>query len=226
MDSLKSRFEKFEQDHELAERVYAELQYDPSIAGASRVDVSAAGGVVMLQGRVDSLAQHWAMERAASRVAGVKGVINGLIVLPPKSQSRRDDQIAEAVAMVLAWTADLPDGISSSVLNGCVTLEGTVAFRHQKQAAEITVRRLVGVRGVDNRLKVATGEVVQDIKVAIDSAIRRRSDHAVEIDVEYDAGTVTLRGRAHSWAERRDAEESARLAPGVSEVVDEVTVQP
>src|SRR5947209_5073821 len=78
MDSLKSRFEKFEQDHELAERVSAELHYDPSIAGADHVDVSAAGGVVMLEGRVDSLAQHWAMERAASRVAGVKGVINGL----------------------------------------------------------------------------------------------------------------------------------------------------
>jgi len=177
MDSFRDRFEKFEHDHELAEHVAEELQYDPSIARASGVAVSAAAGIVRLEGKVDSFAQQLAIERAARRVAGVRGIINDLVVVPPRHQTRNDDQIAGAVAIVLAWTANLPDGISSTVSDGYVTLEGTVALRHQKHAAELAVRQLVGVRGVYNRLKVAPEEIVQDIEVAIDSAIRRRRDH-------------------------------------------------
>jgi osmotically-inducible protein OsmY len=107
-----------------------------------------------------------------------------------------------------------------------VKLEGTVGIRFQKQAAENAVRQLIGVRGVENNLVVATAEAAQDIKTTIGAAIRRRVDHPVDIDVAFDDGTVTLRGTVHSWAERRDAEESARLALGVRNVVDEVRVQP
>jgi osmotically-inducible protein OsmY len=112
------------------------------------------------------------------------------------------------------------------VEDGWVTLHGTVGFRFQKQAAEDAIRQLIGVRGVRNDLVVATVEAAQDIKQAIGNAIRRRIDHPVEIDVAFDDGLVTLRGTVHSWAERRDAEESARLATGVRSVVDEVRVEP
>jgi osmotically-inducible protein OsmY len=101
-----------------------------------------------------------------------------------------------------------------------------VGFRFQKQAAENAVRQLIGVRGVENNLVVATAEAVQDIKKTIGAAIRRRVDHEVAIDVAFDDGTVTLRGTVHSWAERRAVEESARLALGVRSVIDEVRVQP
>ncbi|HEV8233642.1 MAG TPA: BON domain-containing protein [Gemmatimonadaceae bacterium] len=226
MAGLNERVKEFVHEHELADEVSAELSYDPSIVGGDRVDVSAAEGVVTLEGEVDSLAQRWAIERAVRRVAGVRGVNNDLVVVPPANLSRTDDQIENAVNTVLAWTATIPGGISATVAGGWVTLEGTVGFRFQKQAAENAVRQLIGVRGLENNLVVATAEAAQDIKMAIGEAIRRRVDHPADIDVAFDDGTVTLRGTVHSWAERRDAEDSARLALGVRNVVDEVRVQP
>lgn len=225
MGTLKAKIKEFEQEHELRDDIAAELTYDPSIV-ADNIEVSTAEGVVTLEGQVDSLAQRWAVERAVRRVAGVTAVNNDLVVLPPRNLSRTDAEIADAVKTVLAWTANLPGGISCSVENGWVTLEGAVGFRFQKHAAENAVRRLIGVRGVSNDIVVATAEAAQDIKQAIGNAIRRRVDHPVDIEVAFDDGTVTLRGTAHSWAERREAEESAQLAAGVRTVIDEVRVQP
>jgi osmotically-inducible protein OsmY len=226
MAGFKERVKDFVDEHELADEISAELSYDPSIVGADRVDVSAAEGVVTLEGEVDSLAQRWAVERAVRRVAGVKGVNNDLVVLPPANLSRTDDQIEHAVQTVIAWSATIPGGINATVAGGWVTLEGTVGFRFQKQAAENAVRQMIGVRGVANNLVVATAEAKQDIKTAIGDAIRRRVDRPVDIEVVFDDGTVTLRGKVRSWAERRDAEESARLALGVRNVIDEVRVEP
>jgi len=226
MAGFKERVKEFVDEHDLADEISAELSYDPSIVGGDGIDVSAAEGVVTLEGEVDSLAQRWAVERAVRRVAGVTDVNNDLVVVPPANLSRTDDQIENAVQTVLAWTATIPGGINATVGGGWVTLEGTVGFRFQKQAAENAVRQLIGVRGVENKLVVATAEAAQDIKMAIGDAIRRRADHPVDIEVAFDDGTVTLRGTVHSWAERRDAEESARLALGVRDVVDELRVQP
>ena len=226
MAGLNERVKEFVHEHELADEVSAELSYDPSIVGGDRVDVSAAEGVVTLEGEVYSLAQRWAIERAVRRIAGVTDVNNDLVVVPPANLSRSDDQIESAVKTVLSWTASVPGGITASVAGGWVTLDGTVAFRFQKQAAENAVRQLIGVRGVENDLVVATADASHDIQSAIGSAIRRRIDHPVDIDVSFDDGTVTLRGTVHSWAERRDAEESARLALGVRNVIDEVSVEP
>jgi len=225
MGGFKERAKEFVQEHELADEISAELSYDPSIVGGDRVDVSAAEGIVTLEGEVDSLAQRWAIERAVRRIAGVRGVNNDLVVVPPANLSRTDDQIENAVQTVLAWNATIPGGLKATVAGGWVTLEGAVGFGFQKQAAENAVRQLIGVRGIENNLVVATAEAAQDIKAAIGEAIRRRVEHPVDIDVQYDDGTVTLRGTVHSWAERRDAEESARVALGVRNVIDEVRVE-
>ena len=203
MAGFNERVKEFVHERELADDVSEELSYDPSVVGADKVDVSAAEGVVTLEGEVDSLAQRWAIERAVRRVAGVTDVNNDLVVVPPANLDRTDDQIENAVNILLEWTATLPAGIKATVAGGWVTLEGTVGFRFQKQAAENAVRQLVGVRGVENDLVVATAEAAQDIKAAIGSAIRRRADHPVDIEVAFDDGTVTLRGTVHSWAERR-----------------------
>ena len=226
MGGFNDRVKEFVNEHELADEISEELSYDQSIVGADGIDVSTAEGVVTLEGEVDSLAQRWAVERAVRRVAGVRAVNNDLVVLPPAQLSRTDDQIEHAVQTVLEWTATIPGGINATVSNGVVSLEGTVGFRFQAQAAENAVRQLIGVREVRNDLVVATAEAAQDIKTAIGAAIRRRVDQPADIEVAFDDGTVTLRGRVNSWAERRVAEESAQLATGVRNVIDEIRVQP
>ena len=223
MSTLKRWLQDVARDHDLEEHVRAELGYDPAVGHVGSVEITAANGVVSVTGTVYSLAQRWAVEQAVRRVAGVTDVFNDLLVLPPKDVFHSDEEIADAVATVLTWTAGIPDGIEVSVLEGCVTLDGTVASFGERIAAADVARVLVGVKGITNRLEVADRAVAEDIRTSIEAAIRRR-DEARNIAVFYDRGTVTLGGTTSSWAERTSAEEAARLAPGVTTVVNRIAV--
>jgi osmotically-inducible protein OsmY len=104
-----------------------------------------------------------------------------------------------------------------------VTLDGTVAFHSDWLAAGDAVRRLVGVKDVDNRLVTASTDAANDVRGSIEAAIRRRAG-GLGITVGYDDGTVTLEGATRSWAARSRAEEAARVSPGVTEVVNRIAV--
>ena len=72
---------------------------------------------------------------------------------------RTDEEIADAAATVLEWTVGAPDGIEVSVLDGRVTLEGTVDSPDEQRAAADVVRSLVGVSAIDNRIVVERSSV-------------------------------------------------------------------
>jgi osmotically-inducible protein OsmY len=110
-----------------------------------------------------------------------------LVMAPPGRSSRTDEEIAHEVARVLDWTAPLPGRISASVDSGCVTLEGSVGFRYQKKAAERAVRRLMGVRTVENHVEIATTQAAEDMRNSIRSSIRRRLDQLVAIELVLNA---------------------------------------
>jgi osmotically-inducible protein OsmY len=44
--------------------------------------------------------------------------------------------------------------------------------------------------------------------------------------VEVKDGAVTLKGSVRTWAERRDAEQAASFAPGVTAVDNRITIRP
>ena len=126
-----------------------ELQWEPSI-NAAEIGVAVKEGIVTLTGRVPSLAQKSAAARAAARVTGVKVVVNELEVGPPPADRRTDEEIARSVANALDWNTSIPsDRIKAQVSQGWVTLEGTVDWYYQKEAAERAVRYLRGVKGGD-----------------------------------------------------------------------------
>ena len=208
--------------------VQEELEWDPSV-DASQIGVAATQpGIVTLTGTVATYAEKVSAERAAKRVSGVRVVANDIEVRPVGSMKRTDTDIAQAVLRALDWDIAVPhEKIKARVDDGWVTLEGEVVLQFQRAAAENAVRRLNGVRGVTNqiRLQVRPSAQPAEVKDRIEAALRRSAEiDARGIQVEAKDSMITLRGKVRTWAERDEAERAAWGAPGVLAVKDELTV--
>jgi osmotically-inducible protein OsmY len=214
-------------DEQIQRDVLSELAWDARVR-PNEIGIAVKDRVVALTGWVDSLAKKWAAEDAALRVRGVKGVANDIEVRLPISAERTDADIAEAVLRALKWDASVPkEQVKVTVSKGWVTLEGEVEWLYQRSDADWAVRRLTGVRGVTNLIRVAPRATPTDLKQRIEEALVRSAEtDAQRIRVEVQGNKVILGGSVRSWVERQQAERIARLAPGVSSVENHVEVRP
>jgi osmotically-inducible protein OsmY len=217
-------------DTELQQDVMDELKWEPSIK-AAEIGVGVKDGVVTLSGYVDTLGEKWIAERAVVRVFGVKGVAGELEVRLPSSVQRPDEDIAQAAAHALQWNvwlSRMADRIKVNVENGWITLSGDVDWLYQRDAAGDTVRNLLGVQGLSNKIAINPTTVKgQAVKDKIESAFQRNAIlDARRIKVETHAGKVILRGSVRSWAEREQVEWAASAAPGVSEIESHIIIHP
>jgi osmotically-inducible protein OsmY len=214
-------------DEQIQRDVLNELEWDARVQ-PNEIGVSVKDGIVTLSGWVESLVKKWAAEEAAVRVRGVKGVVNELEVRLPISAERTDADIAEAALFALKWDAFLPDdSVKVSVTKGWVTLEGEVDWLDQRRDAEWAVRRLTGVRGVTNLIRVKPHASEPDLKRRIEQAlVRNATSDAQRIAVDVQGSKVILTGTVRSVAERDEAERVARSAPGVTSVENRIVVRP
>lgn len=211
-------------DTQLRQDVENELRWDPSVP-AEQIGVSVKNGVVELDGHVDSFYAKWNAERAALRVAGVRAMANEIDVQLPGSLTRTDEDIARTAMNNLEWSYSVPDSVKVKVSNGFVTLSGTVDWEYQREDAEDIVRPLIGVKGVTNEITVKPTVNATDVKVKIQDALKRNAIlDAGKIQVDTFDGKVTLRGNVQSWAERKEAEDAAWAAPGVSKVENQIAI--
>ena len=214
------------QDIELRKDVIDELEWDPSI-DARTIGVAIEGGIIALTGHVGSYAEKTNAEKIVKRVHDVQGVANDLEVKLSTSLERDDVDIARSAVNALEWNVSVPKNrIQVTVTQGWVKLDGSVDWYHQKRAAEDAVFVLVGVRGVNNNINVATKQVhVQDVKGKIEAALKRNAEiDSKKIVVQATNGKVTLSGTVRSWVERQDAVNAAWSAPGVMNVVDQIRI--
>jgi osmotically-inducible protein OsmY len=213
-------------DADLQRDVMAELNWEPGLQGLA-IGVAAKDGVVTLNGRVDTLGKKLLAEDAAKRVSGVRAVAEDIEVALSPSGRRTDADIAAAVVSALGWNASVPrNAVQAIVDDGVVRLEGKVEWEYQRRAAEDSVRPLWGVRRVANNLRVTPTVRATDVKSAIERAFERNARiEAARIKVEAPGdGRVVLKGAVKTWGERDEAERAAWAAPGVSSVMDELTV--
>jgi osmotically-inducible protein OsmY len=212
-------------DKELQRDVLDELAWEPSV-DAAEIGVSVENGVVILNGVVKSLNEKWTAERVAQRVDGVRAVTDELGVKLAGDSQYSDADIARAVVNALDWSASVPpDRIKVLVEHGWVTLQGTVEYHFQKDAAETAVRHLKGVKGVSNTIAITPRASAGDVIHAIKKALHRAAQvDAERISVEARNGKVILRGNVRTWAEREEAERAAWAAPGISDVQNDIRI--
>jgi osmotically-inducible protein OsmY len=211
-------------DVEVQRDVMAELKWEPSV-NAAQIGVEVKDGIVTLAGHVDSFAEKWDVERAAQRVSGVKALAIEIDVKLAAPNRRDDADIARSAENVLQWTTYWPESIDIMVEDGWITLTGEVDWEYQRQAVSAAIRYLMGVRGVSNQIAVKPQVSRSAVKADIEAALRRRATRGAEgVSVEVHGTGVTLSGTVHSWAEREVVRNSAWGAPGVTNVVDNLTV--
>ena len=229
-------------DDEIKRDVEAEIRWNPDIDGTD-ITVAVTHGVVTLAGFAKSYMDKYEAEAAAKRVSGVSGVANNIEVRLASVDERPDPEIArDAVAAIKSQLPISSEKIKIVVKNGWITLEGEVEWQYQRSTAEQAVRRIKGVKGVSNTIKLKPQARPSEIKRKIQDAFRRSAAgidqlggltarRSAEVDanriiVEADEGVVTLKGTVRSWIEREEAERVAWSAPGVTNVVDQIVVSP
>jgi osmotically-inducible protein OsmY len=214
-------------DAEIQQDVLSELKWDTRVE-PTEVGVEVDNRVVTLTGTVSSWAKKVAAEEAAHRVAGVLDVANDLAVTPLDG-NRTDTDIAAAIRQVLIWDVFVPEErIQTTVMNGLVTLRGTVEYVAQRDDAARAIRNLAGVRAIDNRITVKHPDVSKAaLRTAIHGALERRAERdADRIALDVDEGRVTLSGQVHSWSEREAVLGAARGTRGVESVIDKLHISP
>ncbi|WP_454691734.1 BON domain-containing protein [Achromobacter aloeverae] len=212
-------------DRDLRRLVLDELEFDPSI-DARNIGVAVQEGIVTLTGHVTSFAEKYNAERAVQRVKGVRGLAQELEVRLSPAVHAEDDELAKRVADMLAWDSSVPaEKVHVKVQNGWVTLSGLVDWDYQRRSCESTVRRLAGIRGILNDIKVVERVHAGDVRACVDKALQRSAEiEAKGIRLQVLGGSVTLSGQLHSWHERNAVQKAVWAVPGVTAVVNQLDV--
>jgi osmotically-inducible protein OsmY len=210
---------------DIHEAVEAELKFDPLVEDAD-VHVVNMNGDVALDGTVPSYPQYLEATAAARRVAGVKNVHNHLEVVLPDADHRDDAWLTTAANNALMLNVTVPDGVEATAQDGNLTLTGLVEYGRQRQAAELAVAGLTGVRNVRDDIQISYDADPASVKWFVQDALDRNAVVEDDSDVHVDASgnTVTLGGHVRTWAEHDAVVGAAWMASGVAQVRDYLDV--
>jgi len=217
----------FKSDQQLKSDLTAEFAWDPAV-DSTQISVAVKDGIATLSGQVDTLIQKHAVERAARRVSGVRGIALDLEVRLAPGHVRNDSDIAAAALDALRWHSLVPDDkVEVEVEDGWVTLAGELDWGYQSASAEHCVRPLTGVKGVSNQIRLKQQANPAELRADIEGAFARHAQReARHIAIDVDGSVVTLRGEVGTLAERDAAVGTAYAAKGVTRVIDRLEVMP
>jgi osmotically-inducible protein OsmY len=143
-----------------------------------------------------------------------------------------DDELMRLVKEELRRHPDVDAAaIAVAGRDGRVTLRGTVGSDREQRAAGKAGANVFAVVAVDNRLEVAVLNAQRredaELRAGMLEALMLNTAVPESVDVEVEAGSVTLRGTVNWHHERQVAQAVAERVVGARNVVDEIElVQP
>jgi osmotically-inducible protein OsmY len=138
-------------DTEIALAVRQALEWDAEIPDRS-IESTVSDGMVTLEGSVDFWHQREDAEQAVHNLAGVRGVVNKLVVIPTFVSTQ---EVRAEIEAALERRADREARrIQVTVSNGKVTLAGKVRSWAEKRAVLGAARFTPGVQAVEDRLRI------------------------------------------------------------------------
>lgn len=158
------------EDAGITSEVRGKLAADPG-ASALRIEVSVRDQIVTLTGEVPTAAEKARAETLARNAAGVRDVINNIVVNPYSANInpavKKVEDVAVAATGAINDTAILTSvksqllaegitGTNVDVRKGVVLLKGSVLNARERARAEEIAAKTQGVRRVDNLLLVRT----------------------------------------------------------------------
>ena len=215
------REERYENatDKQIQTAVERALQYDPRVL-SFEPEVTVEKGVVTLTGNVDHLTAKMAAERVARYTIGVRRVKNFLHVRPPVV-APEDAEIESFTRQALQRDPYIDHkDIVIECENAHVGLYGLVDNAFERQHAEWTASRQLGVVHVDNYLTVrAKWKPKSDAAIEADLKDRLATiftDEDNKVTAKVSNGVALLEGELDTWYMWQSALEQA-IAAGARE---------
>lgn len=150
-------------DCDIKKEVSSQIQLHP-LFEATHMDVEVKEGVVKLSGSVENYFKKLNAEKTAKKIAGVIKVVNNLRVCISRGYEATDREIEKSVVEALRlYTFLTPGKIKIKVKDGVITLDGVVESDFEREAVNLAIVGLPGVRHIYNFIETQPKGLVRDI---------------------------------------------------------------
>ena len=207
---------------EIEKMVRDRLTWDDRI-DESQIKVSIKEGIATLKGCVSSYPERVLAEIETQMVTKIKSVVNEIEVKFPDSREMHSDQdIKEAMYCLLNANSEIKtNDVKVSINNGSIFLEGTVNSFWKSDKIRKMASKISGVISVTNKITVIPDEKFSDEEIA--NLIFTSMQNCVQVDayninVEVEAGIVSLSGILSSMSEYDEAIDIVKSTKGVVDI--------
>jgi osmotically-inducible protein OsmY len=193
---------------------------------SAKINVSTSNGIVKMTGSVDNLAAKLYAGKEATKIKGVRGVVNEITVNAP---FRYDFDIAQDVLKRILNSSTIEsDDIDVTVSGGKVSLTGSVTSWAEASQAELLATETRGVRAITNNLVAIYSKQRSDKDIQKDAESVLKQDiylTGLPIKVSVKDGVVTLTGEVGTAYQKERATSNVRWIWNVTDVKNNLKVE-